>query len=99
MLRATKFLLAFFVLALTLANCEQLSAVEYEVGPFQLVGQGEDAGEAEDSAWSQAWNIITLVDENVPQGHQIVDILVDFEALITPNAYFVQFSILLEIEI
>ena len=93
MLRATKFLSAFFVLALMFANCEQLSAVEYEVGPFQLIGQGQDPAEAEDDAWSQAWDIIILVDQHIPQGHIIVDILIGFDGHVTPTIYYTQFSI------
>lgn len=96
MLRATKILSACLFMVLMLANCEQLNAATYEVGPFQVEGFGATAEEAEENAYGEAWDVMVAIDAMLPPGDEIVEFVVEYEELILPTTYVLEFHLVIE---
>ena len=94
MLRAFRVLSVVFIIVLMLANCDQLKAETYEVGPFQVVGVGVDPYEAKFDAYSQAYDQVVAVSEALPEGDEIIQVVPEYEGFALPTMYVFEFHIL-----
>lgn len=96
MLRATKILSVCIFLALAFANVGQAQAQStYELGPIMVIGDGETAEEAEANAYGEAWDMVESIAAFLPEGHEIVDFVVESEELIG-TTFILEFSLVVE---
>ena len=96
MLPATKLLPVFFFLALAFAHVGQAQAqATYELGPFLALGDGETPAEAEANAYGDAWDIVAGIAAILPEGHEIIDFVVENGELIG-TTYWLEFHIVVE---
>jgi hypothetical protein len=96
MLRATKILSVCIFLALAFANVGQAQAqATYELGPFLAIGDGETPTEAEANAYGDAWDIVAAIAAVLPEGHEIIDFVVESEALFG-TTFFLEFHLVVE---
>ena len=92
MLRAFRGLFIILFVGLMFANCDQLKADTYEVGPFQVIGVGMTRQEAMADAYGQAYDWLMTVHEMLPEGDEIIQLLREYHAFGVPTIYFFEFS-------
>ena len=96
MLRSTKFMFVCLFLTFAFVNVGQAQAQStYELGPFMAIGSGETASEAEANAYGEAWDIVAAMAEVIPEGHEIIDFVVESGQLVG-DTYFLEFHLVVE---
>jgi hypothetical protein len=99
MRRATKILSACFFLTMAFVGSDQAQAQStYELGPFVAIGVGRTSSMAEANAWSEAWDIVAVMAEVIPDGHEIIDFVVERAELVTSNTYILEFHLVIEFD-
>ena len=96
MLCATRLLSVCFFLALAFANVGQAQAqATYELGPFLVIGDGVTSVQAEENAYGEAWDMVETIANALPEGHEIVDFVVESEELLG-TVFILEFSLVIE---
>ena len=87
---------AFLVIALVLGSGQIIQAAEYELGPFTAFGFGSNPNAAQSDAYGAMYDMLEDIAEYLPEGHTISVLLVEEEDWISPNNYFVTFSVVVD---
>jgi len=95
MLRATKAFSSFVFAALILLGAGQAQADTYELGPFSVTGLGATENMAEADAYGEAWDLVTDIIDGLPEGHVLIDFVVESGELVTPGAYVLEFHVVI----
>ncbi len=95
MFRALKIVTVLLTLGVVLASSQTVKAdlTTYEMGPYDVVGVGNSPGESYDLAWVQLYEIMFTVD--LPEGHQVLDFVVESEAMIQDGTYEITFHLII----
>jgi hypothetical protein len=96
MLRAIRIVSVCFLITLGLAGISQAQAQStYELGPYVAFGIGESESEAEGKAYIEVWEIVDSVEEYLPEGHEVVGLLIGGEDWIG-DTYSIEFYIVVQ---
>ena len=98
MLRATKAFSSLLFVALVLLSANQAQADTYEMGPFSVTGFGSTDTLAEADAYGEAWDIVMDIMDGLPEGHVMIDFVVESGTLVAPGVYVLEFHIVIEFD-
>jgi hypothetical protein len=96
MLRAMKLFTATVAVALLLTNCQSARAdlVTYELGPFQVIGFGTSAPEAQSAAFGELYDMLIEIENNLPPGHVLLDFVIEDQDWVSVNQYRIDFHVI-----
>jgi hypothetical protein len=77
-------------------GANQAQADTYEMGPFTVTGFGPTDSLAEADAYGEAWDIIIGILDDLPEGHVMIDFVIESGVLLAPGVYELQFHIVIE---
>ena len=95
MLRSLKISLVCLSLLLMSAHCRTALAdmVTYELGPFVVEGKGNTYDQAEANAFSAMWAMVDEIESELPEGHVLLDVVVEDQGQMAKFEYFIKFHV------
>lgn len=95
MLRTLKFSLVCLSMLLVSAHCQTALAdmVTYEMGPYFVQATGPSDKAAASNAYGKMYDMVDEIEQNLPEGHVILEVVVEKEELNAPLSYFIKFHV------
>jgi hypothetical protein len=96
MLRTMKLFTVLAALVLVVATCQTARAdlVTYELGPFQVDGFGTSANDSMADAYGNLYDMLVEIENNLPEGHVMLEFVIEDQGWTTFNHYSIDFHVL-----
>jgi hypothetical protein len=96
MLRTMKLSSVLFALVLMVTTCQaaQADLITYELGPFHVDGYGASANDSMANAYGNFYDMLVEIENNLPEGHVMLDFVIEDQDWTTFNHYFIDFHVL-----
>ena len=95
MLRKLKFGSILFALVLVVTNCQtaQADLITYVLGPFHVDGYGTTSTDSMQEAYGNMYDMLIEIENNLPEGHVMLEFVIEDQDWTTFNHYFIDFHV------
>ena len=97
MFRTLKIVTVLLTLGVVLAGSQTVMAdlTTYEIGPIEVIGVGLNPSLSQDEAWGQVYDIMIDIQNELPEGHEILDFEIDSAGMLQDGTFEIIFCVVI----